>query len=104
SKDVVEKAFGNLKERLNFRRMQVSSELSLNGKLFVEFIALIYLSYVKKKMQDAELFNQWTLQGVLDELDMIELFEAPGHGRVLGEVTTKQKELYEALGVALPSL
>ena len=32
------KAFGNLKERLNFRRMQVSSELSLNGKLFVEFI------------------------------------------------------------------
>lgn len=50
-KDVVEKAFGNLKERLNFRRMQVSSELSLNGKLFVEFIALIYLSYVKKKMQ-----------------------------------------------------
>ena len=104
SKDVVEKAFGNLKERLNFRRMQVSSELSLNGKLFVEFIALIYLSYVKKKMQDAELFNQWTLQGVLDELDMIELFEAPGRGRVLREVTTKQKELYEALGVALPSL
>ncbi|MDK2866958.1 MAG: hypothetical protein PWP38_1273, partial [Clostridiales bacterium] len=51
SKDIVEKGFGNLKERLNFRRMQVSSELSLNGKLFVEFIALIYLSYVKKKMQ-----------------------------------------------------
>ena len=84
--------------------MQVSSELSLNGKFFVEFIALIYLSYVKKKMQDAELFNQWTLQGVLDELDMIELFESPGYGRVLGEVTTKQKELYEALGVAPPSL
>ena len=84
--------------------MQVSSELSLNGKLFVEFIALIYLSYVKKKMQDAELFNQWTLQGVLDELDTIESFESPGHGRLLGEVTTKQKELYEALGVAPPSL
>ena len=60
--------------------------------------------YLQKKMQDAELFNQWTLQGVLDELDTIELFEAPGHGRVLGEVTTKQKELYEALGVAPPSL
>lgn len=44
SKDIVEKGFGNLKERLNFRRIQVSSELSLKGKLFVEFIALIYLS------------------------------------------------------------
>jgi hypothetical protein len=104
SKDIVEKGFGNLKERLNFRRMQVSSELALNGKLFVEFVALIYLSYVKKKMQDASLFEKWTLQGLLDELDTIELFEAPEHGRQLGEVTKKQTDLYKALGVNPPSL
>ena len=104
SKDIVEKAFGNLKERLNFRRMQVSSELSLNGKLFVEFVALIYLSYVKKKMQDAKLFEKWTIQGLLDELDMIELFEAPEHGRILGEVTKKQADIYKALGIDPPSL
>ncbi len=35
----------------------VSSEKSLEGKLFVEFIALIYLSYIKKRMQDAGLFR-----------------------------------------------
>jgi transposase len=104
SKDIVEKAFGNLKERLNFRRMQVSSDLSLNGKLFVEFIALIYLSYVKHKMQKANLFDKWTLQGLLDELDVIELFEAPGYGRILGEVTQKQKDLYTSLGINIPSL
>jgi transposase len=104
SKDIVEKAFGNLKERLNFRRMQVSSETSLNGKLFVEFVALIYLSYVKKRMQDAGLFESWTLQGLLDELDTIERFEAPGHGRILGEVTQKQEDIYRALGVDPPSL
>jgi hypothetical protein len=104
SKDIVEKGFGNLKERLNFRRMQVSSELSLNGKLFLEFIALIYLSYIKKKMQEAGLFDKWTLQGLLDELDVIELFEAPGHGRVLGEITAKQEQLYRALEVIPPSL
>ena len=104
SKDIVEKGFGNLKERLNFRRMQVSSELALNGKLFVGFIALIYLSYIKKKMQDAGLFDKWTLQGLLDELDVIELFEAPAHGRVIGEITEKQTELYHALGVEPPSL
>ena len=84
--------------------MQVSSELSLNGKLFVGFIALIYLSYVKKQMQNAGLFEKWTMQGLLDELDTIELFEAPEHGRVLGEVTKKQEELYTALGVIPPSL
>ena len=104
SKDIVEKAFGNLKERLNFRRMQISSELSLNGKLFVVFVALIYLSFVKKAMQDAKLFNLWTMQGLLDELDTIELFEAPEHGRILGEVTDKQKKLFNSLGVTPPSL
>lgn len=48
-KDVIEKAFGNLKERLNMRRTSVSSEESLEGKLFVQFVALIYLSYIAKE-------------------------------------------------------
>ena len=62
NKDLIEKAFGNLKERLNFRRTRVSSELSMDGKLFVTFVALIYLSYVKKKMQENNLFQKYTLQ------------------------------------------
>lgn len=66
NKDVVEKAFDNLKERLNMRRTLVSSEKSLDGKLFVEFIALIYLSYIKKQMQDTDLLKKYTLQGMLD--------------------------------------
>jgi transposase len=82
--------------------MQVSSELSLNGKLFVEFVALIYLSYIKKKMQDTDLFENWTLQGLLDELDTIERFESPEHGRLIGEVTQKQKDIYDKLGVESP--
>jgi len=41
NKNVVEKAFGNLKERLNMRRTLVSSEQSLDGKVFIQFVALI---------------------------------------------------------------
>jgi hypothetical protein len=55
-------------------------------------------------MQEAKLFEKWTLQGLLDELDSIELFEAPGHGRILGEMTKKQEKLYRNLGVNPPSL
>ena len=70
--------------------------------LFVAFIALIYLSCVKKQMLEAKLFDKRTMQGLPDDLDAIELFEAPGHGRVLGEVTKKQKDVYMALGVIPP--
>ena len=51
NKDFIEKAFGNIKDRLNLRRLLVSSEKSLDGKLFVSFVALIHLSYLKKHMQ-----------------------------------------------------
>lgn len=74
--------------------MEVSSELSLDGKLFVEFIALIYLSYFKKKMQDKNLFKNYTVQGLTDEFDVIECFEQPGRDLRFGEVTKRQMELF----------
>jgi len=67
-------------------------------------VALIYLSYVKKKMQDNNLFSKYTLQSLLDELDVIECFEQPGHKRLWGEITKKQMDIYTAMGVAPPSL
>jgi transposase len=103
NKDVVEKAFGNLKERLNMRRALVSSEQSLDGKLFVQFVALIYLSYIKKQMQDTDLFKAYTMQSMLDKLDVIECFEAPGQQLRVGELLEKQKDIYLALGVDPPS-
>ena len=103
NKDVVEKAFGNLKERLNMRRLLVSSEQSLDGKLFVQFIALIYLSYIKKQMQQNNLFKNYTLESLLDKLDLIECFEYPGKTLQVGEILQKQKDIYRFMGVEPPS-
>jgi|GEM_PF-65065 len=103
NKDLVEKAFGNLKERLNFRRTLVSSEQTLNGKLFVEFVALIYLSYINKQMHDANLYKHHTLAGLLDKLDVIECFEHPGRRLQVGEIIDKQRDLYAALDIEPPS-
>jgi transposase len=103
NKDLVEKAFGNLKERLSFNRTAVSSDLSLDGKLFVEFIALIYLSHIKKRMQEKDLFKQYTMQELFDELDVIECFEQPGRELRSGEITKRQAEIYETLGVSGPA-
>ncbi len=103
NKDLVEKAFENLKERLNVRRLAVSSEQSLDGKLFVQFIALIFLSHITRKMQESNLFKDYTLQEVLDELDVIECYEVPGQRLMVGEMTKKQMELYARLEVRGPA-
>jgi len=104
SKDLAEKAFGNLKERLNMRTTTVSSDINLEGKLFVQFIALIYLSYVKKAMSEKNMFRKYTMQEVLDELDLIECFEQQSRPLRVGEVTNKQKGLYIDLGIEPPAL
>lgn len=102
-KDVVEKAFGNIKERLNMRRLLVSSERSLDGKIFVEFVALILISHLNHMMQKTKLYDNYTMQQLLDKLDVIECFENPGYALQVGEILNKQKEIYEALEVQVPT-
>jgi len=103
TKDLIEKAFENLKEHLNMRRESVASEEGLEGKLFLQFVALIYLCYIKKAMDENKLFKQYSLNQLLDEVDIIELFQVPGSRPDFGEITGKQKAIFEALGVQCPS-
>jgi transposase len=103
NKDLVEKAFENLKGRLNLHRLAVSSEQSLDGKLFVQFVSLIYLSYITRKMQENNLFKDYTLQELLDDLDIIECFEVPGQKLQLGEITKNQMDLFSKLGATPPA-
>lgn len=102
-RDFIEKSFGNLKERLDMRRMSVSSEENFEGKLFVQFIALELISYIKKKMDDHHLYKNYTMQQLIDTLDIIELYQQPGKAHHLSEITEKQLKLYAALGVKAPS-
>jgi hypothetical protein len=103
SKDMIEKAFADLKDRLNMRRASVSSEENLEGKLFIQFVALIYLSYVKHAMDAAGLFKNYTMQEVFDDLDIIEMYQQPGREAYYGEITDKQAKIYAALGFSPPA-
>ena len=102
NKDMVEKAFDNVKDRLDMRRLNVSSELSLDGKLFVEFVALILISFLHKAMMDAHLYTKFTMHELLDELEVIERFEREGYASQLGEMTKRQSDLFKVLNIDPP--
>ena len=69
------------------RRMSVSSSENFEGKLFVQFLALIYLSYIKKQMDEKGLYKKYTMQTLLDDLDIIELYQQPGRAHHLSEIS-----------------
>ena len=43
------------------------------------------------------------MQQLLDKLDVLECFEDENHKLRIGELLNKQAEIYETLGVALPT-
>lgn len=100
-KDTVEKSFNNLKDRLSLRRTRCSRDDSLNGKLFVQFTALILVSCIKKKMKEKQLYGKLTYDQLLDEVDVIEYFTYRNHAGHWGEIPEKQGKILKAFDAEL---
>jgi transposase len=98
-KDMIEKAFGDIKDRLDFRTPKVENAETLRGKMLCVFIALTLALEVRRRMAAAELDAKYTLHELFDELDSIERYEREGHRPKVLAVTERQKELYIAMGV-----
>jgi transposase len=98
-KDMIEKAFGDIKGRLGFRTPKVENAETLRGKMLCVFVALTLALEVRRRMEAAGLDAQYTLHGLFDELDSIERYESEGHRPKILAVTKKQKDIYIAMGV-----
>jgi transposase len=101
-KDMVEKCFSDIKNRLDFRTPKVSSTETLNGKLLCVFVALIVTSWLKKKIVMSKLKNHWTLDDIIDELDVIERYVSPNKAPKVFKITDKQRNIYAALNIKAP--
>ena len=53
-------------------------------------------------MKESGLYGNYTIQSLLDKLDVLECFEDEKHSLRIGEMLNKQAEIYEALGVDAP--
>ena len=102
-KDMIEKAFDNLKERLEMRRTAVHSDQALAGKFFLQFLALIYISYIHKHMLENNLYQNYSMQSLFDSLDVIERYDYYGQHFHCSEITQKQRDLFACFGVPTPS-
>ncbi|MBG9989270.1 transposase [Aerococcaceae bacterium DSM 111176] len=102
NKDLIEDAFHNLKDRLNMRRLRVSSESGLEGKLFVQFVALILQSYIKHALDETELNEEYTQADFLASLNRIDILTHTKYGATIGETTIAQKLLYSKTGISYP--
>ena len=81
----------------------MSAEETLDGKLFVMFAALVLAAWLRKRMQETGLDGEYTLSGLIDEVETIERYTREGHRPRILEVTLKQKAVFERLGYEVPA-
>jgi hypothetical protein len=102
-KDVVEKSFDDLKNQLDMKRLRMHSSATVDGRLFVQFIALIYMSALRKEMRMTGLLERYTVRELLQEMETLTKVKYSGKYRdILTEVTKQQREILKSLNIELP--
>ena len=102
-KDIVEKCFDDLKNQLDMKRLRMHSSATVDGKLFVQFIALIYVSALRKEMRKSNLIERYTVRELLQEMNTLTKVKYSGkYGYILTEITKPQREILKSLNIALP--
>ena len=102
-KNAVERAFDNLKNELDLKRLRVHSEISMTGRMFVCFISLILYSWLDKRMKESDLYKRYTQEEVIAQLKRLKIVEMDDSKSMLTEISKNQKYLFEKLGIPEPA-
>ena len=104
-KDAVEKCYDNLKNSLDMKRLRIHSSTTVGCKLSVQFIAVILVRMLRKKMRENSLIRDYTVLALLLEMEMLTRFKYSGsYKSIVSEATKKQKHILETLEIPLPNL
>lgn len=99
-KDIVEKCFDDLKNDLDTKRLRVHSSERMRNRLFIQFIALILMSQVRKIVKEKLPDSSYSAKTLLLELDSLTTVHYTGKYKDrLTEVSKAQRQIMQAFGI-----
>ena len=102
NKDLVEKVFDVLKNELDAKRLRFHNNYTMQGKLFIMFIALVVYSEISRVMNDKNLFKKFTVKELLYELKKIKINQLPKDGQpMISEISKTQKMILKNFNINL---
>lgn len=102
-KDAVEKCFDDLKNHIDMKRLRMHTSQTVHGRIFVQFIALIYISALRKKLRESGLMKQFTVRELLREMDTITKVSYTGkYKSIITELTKSQTKVLDTLKIQIP--
>jgi transposase len=104
-KDAVEKCFDDLKNSLDMKRLRMHKSTTADGRLFIQFIALILISELRQRMRTSGLIEKYTVRELLREMETLTKVTYTGkYGHILTELTKAQREILKELKIEVPDM
>lgn len=99
-KDAVEKCFDDLKNDLDMKRIRMHTKETMEGRIFIQFIALLITTRLKQVMNEAGWFKDYDLQEIIDEMKSLREVKIEGTRRKYStEPTPLQRKVIELYGL-----
>jgi hypothetical protein len=99
-KDCIEKGFDDLKNALDMKRLRVHSATTMEGRLFVQFVALVLVAGIRNIMEISGLDKKMTMPEMLNEMKSLRSVKLPRKRKpIYTKASKKQKEILCAFGI-----
>lgn len=102
-KDTVEKFFDAVKHELERKRLRIHTQETFEGRLFLDFIALILYAWISKVMRREGISKDLSVQELMYELKKIKRIYLGEKKTVITEVSKKQRELFQSFDIDPPN-
>lgn len=99
-----EKAFMFVKSEQEGRRFRTSTETSTDGRIFIQFIALILNCIIYRKYTSSETLQKLfpSRKHMLDELRSIRLIRHPKRAKMITEIVGRQIDVFKEFKMPVP--
>lgn len=101
-KDAIEKGFDDLKNDLDMKRLRIHSNTAMEGRIFIQFVALILTTYLRGIMKKQGWDRSHNLQEIMSEMKSLKEISIEGKRKKLVTTPTKfQRQIMELYQVTL---
>lgn len=103
-RDEQEKSFMFIKSEQDGRRLRTSKENTADGRLFIQFVALILNCLIYRKFFSSNVLQKLfpTRQHMLEELRAIKLIRHPLKAKIITEIIGRQVDVFKEFHLSVP--
>jgi len=106
-KEIVENCFDDLKNSLDMKRLRIHSSVTMDSRLFIQFLALILISRIRTVAAVAKQNKEMRFMMVREIMEAMEcvvrITYSGRYGSTISEIAPLQRDIIDAFGLELNS-